>query len=123
MKETKEEKHKKQQERIEHLSKKYGEKLDGFSKVKVEGLNRLKQRLNQQPSKEFIENLKATSCYQVQCPKCKISNRKWLEEGENPYFVPIKRLKGNYSKKIKIGKQILTQYFSYYCINCNRIFE
>ena len=123
MKETKEEKHKKQQKRIEYLSKEYGQKIEGLHKLEVEGLNRLKERLNQQPSKEFIEDLKSTSHYQVECPKCKMSNRKWLEGGENPYFYPIHRLKDNHSKKVKVGKQVLTQYFSYQCDLCNVIFE
>ena len=63
--------------------------VDGCSKVMVDGLpNILKKHLGN-PSKKFIDKVKNQSFYQIECPRCKISNRKWIEEKKNPYFCPI----------------------------------
>lgn len=114
MKETKEEKHKQQQDRIEYLSKKYGEKIEGLHKVEVENLNKFKQYLNREPSKEYIENLKAQGWYQVECKRCKISNRKWLDEENSAFEYPISRREIQTKRTVKV---------LYFCNKCNYSWE
>ena len=86
------------------------QELNSFHKPSVEGINVYKKYLNQQPSKEFIENIKSQSWYQLECVKCKISNRKWLEEGRDAYDYPIKMTELPTGRGIKIF---------YFCNNCN----
>lgn len=82
----------------------------GFNKVGIKGSNIYIKYINQKPSKKFIEDIKSRSWYQVECVKCKVSNRKWLEEKRNAFDYPIKMTELPTGKGIKIF---------YFCGNCN----
>ena len=55
----------------------------------VNGLPNILKKHLRKPSKEFINKVKGQSYYQVECIKCGISNRKWVDSGNDPYFCPI----------------------------------
>jgi len=86
------------------------QELNSFSKPIVEGLNIYKKYINQKPSKEYIKNIKSQSWYQVECVKCKYSNRKWLEEKKSAYDYPIKMTELPSKRGIKIF---------YFCNKCD----
>ena len=88
---------------------KSNQEVKGFSKVVDKGSDVYKKYLNKKPSKEFIENIKSQSWYQVECVKCKISNRKWLEEKRNAHDYPI-------SMKEIVNKKGLKIF--YWCSKC-----
>jgi hypothetical protein len=97
--------YKTQKERMKFLSKKYGSKEQKSNKI----LERIKKVGEIPPSEGFIEAIKSQSWYQVECIRCGISNRKWLEEGNCAYDYPIRMEKIETKSRIKIF---------YFCDNC-----
>jgi len=85
------------------------QEVKGFNKVIDEGSNVYKKYIKQKPSKKFIEDIKSQSYYQLECVKCKISNRKWLEEGSDPFDYPVKMTELPTGRGIKIF---------YFCNKC-----
>jgi len=86
---------------------KSNQEVKGFSKLKVEGF---KKYINQKPSKKFIEDIKSQSYYQLECRNCKMSNRKWLEEGKDAFDSPIRMTELPTGRGVRIF---------YNCSNCN----
>ena len=80
-------KYKTKEERMNYLTSLNPKQVDIIS-IKEDLPNIIKKNLRE-PSKDFINSIKEQSFYQIQCPRCKISNRKWIEEKKNPYFCPI----------------------------------
>jgi len=79
----------------------------------------------------FTEKLKEQDWYNVKCPKCKISNRNWLENEEDVYKYPIKYVKEEFDeikgvKNIEFYEKIKFSghwiYLVYHCRMCGEYF-
>jgi len=64
-------------------------------------------------------NVRKQSWFEVMCPKCKMSNRRWLEEKKDPAFAPIKK----YDNPCHTRIDGVIVDFPYNCINCRLSFS
>ena len=99
-----------------------------FKKVRVDDkiakIIKTYQDRAEEGRERFTKKVKQQEYYQVQCPKCKISNRKWVESGGDIYDIPIinsqDKSENEYFYKAKYQKQWI--YLTYYCKRCNYYF-
>ena len=96
-------------------------KVEDKTKEFIEGLNCsdkwkkfLLEKTFAEPSKEFIEHIRKQGWYQIECPQCRWSNRKWLEGGKDIFRCPIRMNKVKTKTTIRIY---------YVCDNCNTGWE
>ena len=100
-------KYKTKEERMNYLTSLNPKQVDIIS-IKEDLPNIIKENLRK-PSKRFIDSIKEQGFFQIQCPRCKISNRKWLEEEKDIYDCPISIEEIYTNSGVKVF---------YFCSNC-----